>query len=143
MNEATYETLALTLSYVFMLAGVYIALRAIKMCRTDLKNARRLRKNAQTAGALGVLQFQGGEVRILREGIAGSGSECDARIKGLTEEHFHYAVVLGELRVTPLNGGEVITVGANETFEAGNVKIRFRLLKAGEALSPANANSRR
>lgn len=155
MAYDVYQSAALILRYGFTAAGAFIAGRVFYMTVRDGRRARSIRSGARETGAVGVLLVTPANgrtrrVTIGREGVAGAGRMCDARIpqSGLEKRHFSYEFVNGSLHVTALNGAEIrrtdgiavssVTLRPGQRFAAGNARIRFQvMLVRVKPVSPA------
>ncbi len=143
-----YQSAALILRYAFVLAGVFMAARAVYMTARDARRGAYLRSGAIRTGAVAELLYKDrrGEVRrhmLPREGLAGAGRNCDVRISGagLEKRHFYAEMVGGRLRVTPIGAAgvglekdaparNVVEIAPGEYFFAGDVKFRYIVLRA-------------
>ena len=155
MAYDVYQSAALILRYGFTAAGAFIAGRAMYMAVRDGRRARSLRADARETGAVGILlvTYAKGRMQrvpIGREGVAGSGRVCDARIgmAGLEKRHFFYEFVDGNLSITSLAGALLrkmdgqpfssAVLRPGQRFIAGNARFRFQVLRVRVSpLSPA------
>ena len=150
-----YQSAALILRYGFTAAGLFIAGRGMYMTVRDGQRARLLRADAKETGAIAVLDVitPDGDTRkvpIGREGVAGAGRSCDARIghAGLAKRHFVYQFVNGCLRVIALDDSEIRTTDGEllpalllrpgDCFMAGKTRFCFHVMRVRNSpLSPA------
>ena len=139
-----YQSAALILRYGFTAAGAFIAGRAVYMTVRDGRRARSIRADARETGMVGALlatpaNGRTRRVAIGREGVAGAGRVCDARIEGINLEkrHFSYEFVSGSLLVTAFPGAELRQMNGvpfqsaalrpGQCFLAGDAQFRFQV----------------
>lgn len=150
-----YQSAALILRYVFVLAGVFMAARAVYMTVRDSGRGAYLRSSSYKTGAVAVLYFKDARYGIRsqtlpRECLVGAGRNCDARITGvgLERRHFYAEMIDCKLRITPIGAASVgtekdipvkegVEIAPGEYFFAGDTKFRYIVLRAkAKPLSP-------
>ena len=93
MGETAYELLALGLRYVFVLLGGLLLLRVLMTMLSDSRAYRQMLKQLPDAGLVGeVVELASGRSQPLpREGLIGSGRNCDIRVFGLHRREIEFA----------------------------------------------------
>lgn len=142
MEDTAYELLALGLRYVFVLLIVLALLRAGWLMWGDRREYRRMLRQLPDAGLVGeVVNLETGAAQSLpREGLLGSGRNCDVRVNRIHRREMefmfrpglgvklipvhgkHQAVLDGE----PLNKADSFALHGT-VLEIRGVSLRFRL----------------
>ena len=162
MNPDTYEAVAVLMRYPLAVAVVFIAARAAFMCIKDGCRAVRLRDSADRYGAVAYIhvlpadrQGKAQKLPIGRNGLVGSGSRSDVRIKGmgLRGRHFDYEIRASRMYISPIRADSVSYLGRRagedasgilvldpgDKILAGRAAIGFSMLKTPRnAASPMN-----
>lgn len=106
MAETAYELLALGLRYLFAVLIALTLLRAAWLMHGDHREYKRMLRHLPDAGLIGeVVELQGLQSQPLpREGLIGSGRNCDIRLPGIRrrELEFMFRPGLG-VRLIPLH----------------------------------------
>ena len=152
MSGEAYELLAMLMRYVFVVLGVVIVLRVYRQLRRDSRAHKKEMKQLPDAGLVGeVVDLETGKSHPLpREGLMGSGSACDIRLKrrGVKRKHALFAFVEGKgLRIMPHLGSRVEMEGVRIKSSAyalhgthvtlSNAHIRIRLFAGLNVPNPA------
>lgn len=152
MSSDAYELLAMLMRYVFIALGAVILFRALRQMRKDARAHKKEMKQLPDAGLIGeVVDLDTGKSQPLpREGLMGSGSGCDIRLKRrkVRRRHVLFAFVEGKgLRIKPHLGSRVAMEGVEITAPAyalhgtqmtlGEAHIRIRLFAGLNVPNPA------
>lgn len=137
MAESTYELLALSMRYVFVLIGLLMLWRAFRWMRRDARQYQRDMRTLPDAGLVGeMVDLQTGKAQPLpREGTIGSSRECDIRVKapGVARSHALFAFEEGKgLKITPQRGNPVFLSGA--AIRASGYALHGTQLQVGDAV---------
>lgn len=152
MSSEAYELLAMLMRYIFVVLGAVILLRVIFQLRRDSRAHKKEMKQLPDAGLVGeVVDLDTGKSHPLpREGLMGSGSACDIRLKrrGVRRKHALFSFVDGKgLRIKPHLGSKVEMEGVQLRSSAyalhgtqvtlANAHIRIRLFAGLNVPNPA------
>lgn len=137
MASEAYEILAMFMRYIFVLIGALILFRAFRWMRRDARNYRREMKRLPDAGFVGeMVDMRSGKSQPLpREGLLGSSSACDIRVKGagVHRRHALFSFVDGKgLLVTPVMRHRITMENVELTGPA--YALHGTQLKIGECL---------
>lgn len=152
MSGEAYELLAMLMRYIFVVLGVLILFRVYRQLRRDSRAHKKEMKQLPDAGLVGeVVDLDTGKSHPLpREGLMGSGSACDIRLKrrGVKRKHALFAFVEGKgLRIMPHLGSRVEMEGVRIKSSVyalhgthvtlSNARIRIRLFAGLNVPNPA------
>lgn len=153
MQAEAYELMAMLMRYVFIGLGVLILFRGYRQMRRDARAHKKEMKKLPDAGLVGeVVDLETGKSQPLpREGMMGSSSACDIRIRrrGVKRTHALFDFVEGKgLRIRPYRGHKVMMEGVRLSASAyalhgtqvtlGNAHIRIRLFAGLNVPHPAS-----
>lgn len=153
MQGEAYELLAMLMRYVFIALGGLILFRAYRQMRRDARAYKKEMKKLPDAGLVGeIVDLQTGKSQPLpREGMIGSSSACDIRLKrrGVKRRHALFDFVEGKgLRIRPHLGHKVMMEGVPIRASAyalhgtevmiGQAMIRVRLFAGLNVPHPAS-----
>lgn len=142
MAGEAYELLAMLMRYVFVLIGGLILFRAYRWMRRDARNYKREMKRLPDAGLVGEMVdlHTGRSYPLPREGVLGSASSCDIRIRenGVGRRHALFAFENGKgVRITAQTGKPVLLDGQEvrgfgyalhgSQLQMGDTVLRVRL----------------
>lgn len=124
IHTAIYELAALIARYWFALLIVLIVIRAWRMTIVDNRRAKTLRSIAVSTGQLGELVVtkgagkarRGMKYPILQEGMIGSSSRADIRIRanGVYKRHAHFRLQPDGLMLTSIGGAPLAFSDGNK-----------------------------
>ena len=143
IHTEIYELAALIARYWFALLAVLIVIRAWRMTIVDNRRARTLRNIATSTGQLGELVVirgsgkarRGMKYPILQEGMVGSSSRADIRIRasGVHKRHAHFrlqpdGLLLTAIGASPLafadgKSGKELLATDGDSIVIGNVTL--------------------
>lgn len=153
MSGEAYELMAMLMRYIFVVLGAVILFRAFRQMRKDARAHRKEMKRLPDAGLIGeVVDLETGKSQPLpREGLMGSSSVCDIRLKrrGVARRHVLFAFVEGKgLQVKPHRGHKVAMEGVlmsgpayalhGTQLSLGHANIRIRLFAGLNVPNPAS-----
>jgi len=152
VSRDLYEIIAMLMRYVFVVIGALILFRAFLWLRRDVKAYRKEMRSLPDAGFVGeIVDMQTQKSQPLpREGIIGTGKDCDIRLKYSGVKHCHALFSFEEgkgLKIIPrrrhsiqMDGIEVGAAGYalhGTHIQLGDAFIRIRLFAGLNVPHPA------
>ena len=106
MQDTAYELLSMGMRYVFLLLAALMLLRSWRLMRRESREHRRALRLLPDAGLVGeVVDLRTGlGMPLPREGLMGSGHNCDVRFPHLRRREVEFQFIPGEgIRLIPMH----------------------------------------
>jgi hypothetical protein len=150
LPNGTYELIALGARYWFVFLGAVIVWRSYSWLLSDSRARKRVLRNLPDAGTVGeIVDLDTGDAYPLpREGVLGSGHNCDIRLRGLRRRHAVFSFLDGRgVQLIPRHAGDILIDGQpvrkggyathGTRVEAGGYMLRVRLFAGLNVPRPA------
>jgi hypothetical protein len=148
--NGTYELVALGARYWFVFIGLVIVWRSYTWLLSESRARKRVLRNLPDAGTVGeIVDLDTGDAYPLpREGVLGSGYNCDIRLRGLRRRHAVFSFLDGRgVQVTPRHHSDILIDGQpilkagyaihGTRIDTGGYILRVRLFAGLNVPQPA------